>query len=297
MQRITKYHTVPEGQLAYEITGQGPVIVFLPGWPFNRHTYRKLIPVLAAQFTCINIDTLGLGESTWDKHADFSIASHVRQVKSLLDELKVKQYSLLSFDSGGAIARALAAEEGAKIANLILLNTDIPGRRPPCLPLYRLMFSSQFGRRLLNMSLVQKYVVPSNLMLGLTFKDMTVIDKEFIQLFVKPMSSQPKYFEGLGKYLRGFNLKEVDMFDKQQGVHQLISAPVHMIWGENDPVFPLPYAQKMAKNIPTLASFQTIPKTKLLAHEEQPEQVLAAILNCLQKQTSTEPLEAELCLA
>jgi len=297
MQNITKYHTVAEGQLAYEITGKGPVIVFLPGWPFNRHTYRKLIPTLAAQFTCINIDTLGLGDSTWHQHADFSIASHVRQVKSLLAELKVNQYSLLSFDSGGAIARALAAEEGAKIANLILLNTDIPGKRPPWLPLYRLMFASQFGRKLFNLSLVQQYVVPSNLMLGLTLNDMSLIDKEFIQLFIEPMSTQPKYFEGLGKYLRGFNLKEVDKFDKPQGVHQSITAPVHMIWGEDDPVFPLHFAQKMARNIPALASFQTIPKTKLLAHEEQPEQVLAAVLQSLQHKGSVRPFEADLCMA
>ena len=297
MQSITKYHKVAEGQLAYEIKGQGPAIVFLPGWPFNRHTYRKLIPVLKTNFTCINIDTLGLGESTWNKQADFSIASHVRAVKSLLNALNLSQYSLVGFDSAGAIARVLAAEEGDKLANLILLNTDIPGRRPPWLPLYHLMFASQLGRKLLNTSLFANYLVPSNLMLGLTLHDMRLVDREFISLFIKPMSTQPLYFKGLGKYLRGFNLKEVDRFNDKQGIHQSITAPVHMIWGEDDPVFPLKYALKMAKTIPTLASFQSIANSKLLVHEEQPEQVIEALFKCLHTQSSTMRVETDLCLA
>lgn len=297
MQHITKFHSVPEGHLAYEISGEGPAIVFLPGWPFNRHTYRKLIPALEAEFTCINIDTLGLGESKWENQADFSIAGHVRHVKSLLSSLKVNHYSLLAFDSGGAIARALAAEEGDKVLNLILLNTDIPGKRPPWLPIYRLMFSGTIGRRLLNLSFVKKYVVPSNLMLGLAFKDMRLVDREFRHLFVNPMLSQAACFDGLGRYMRGFDYKEVDLFTRENGVHQSIRAQVHLIWGEDDTVFPLKDARKMANTLPTLTGLHAIPDAKLLVHEEQPERVLAVIRRCLYDRQSIKLPDSQFCLA
>jgi len=281
MYTTTKYHKVPDGTLAYDITGEGPALIFLPGWPFNRQTYRKLIPALESHFTCINIDTLGLGESKWQKHTDFSIRGHVNNLISLMTALNLTKYSLLSFNSGGAIARTLAAQEGAKIANLILLNTDIPGKRPPWLALYRLMFRTQFGRKILNTHLVKKYLIPSNIMLGLTFNDVSVIDDEFMKLFITPMVSKPLYFEGLGNYLRGFSYKEVDNFDDMSGVHQSISAPVHMIWGEEDPTFPLKYGERMANTIPALKSFNTIPKTRLLPHEEKPGLVLEALFKSL----------------
>jgi pimeloyl-ACP methyl ester carboxylesterase len=165
-----------------------------------------------------------------------------------------------------------------------LLNTDIARKRPPWLALYRLMFSTQFGRNLLNIHLVKKYIVPSRIMLGLAFDDASMINDEFRQIFITPMLSQPHYFEGLGNYLRGFNYKEVYRFDDMRGVHKSISATVHMIWGEEDPTFPLKFGEQMARNIPSLKNFYKIPKTRLLPHEEQPGLVLEAVFKSLHPQ-------------
>jgi len=282
MENKTYFHKIENGEIAYEVTGEGPVLVFLPGWPFNRHTYRKIIPKLALNFTCVNIDTIGLGESTWDVDTDFSISSQVRYVKSLLNKLEVTNYNLISFDSGGAIVRALAASEGRSVNHLILLNTDIPGERPPWLALYKLIFQSQLGRRLMNNRFAETFVIPSNLMLGLCFDDLSAIDDEFKQLFVKPMHTNPVYFEGLGRYLRGFSYREVDHFNDPKGVHQQIAAPVSMIWGENDQTFPLPSGLAMSKNIPSFKEFHVIPRSKLLPHEERPGSVVEKMYKCLQ---------------
>src|SRR3954462_5552384 len=63
--------------LAYEVTGQGPLVVLAHGLGDSRHSYRFLAPALATQgYRVANADTRGCGDSSlgWDGYSRTDIA-------------------------------------------------------------------------------------------------------------------------------------------------------------------------------------------------------------------------------
>ena len=79
----------------------------------------------------------------------------------------------------------------------------------------------------------------------------------------------------------------VDTLDQ---VHARIAAPTQLVWGADDPFFPLPLAERMATQFAGGASLSVLRPGKLLAHEEFPDSLVAACLPFLRKQLASEDL-------
>lgn len=66
---MTEFLDVPGGTIAYDVTGEGPLVLCAPGMGDLRQSYRFLVPVLTdAGFRVATMDLRGHGESTrgWD---------------------------------------------------------------------------------------------------------------------------------------------------------------------------------------------------------------------------------------
>ena len=64
---MTEYLTIDGGTIAYDVTGQGPLVVLAHGIGDSRHSYRFLAPALAAQgYRVANVDLRGCGDSSLD---------------------------------------------------------------------------------------------------------------------------------------------------------------------------------------------------------------------------------------
>jgi pimeloyl-ACP methyl ester carboxylesterase len=62
---VTEFLDVQGGQIAYDVTGQGPLVVLSPGIGDRRQAYRFLAPKLAgAGYRVVNADLRGHGESS-----------------------------------------------------------------------------------------------------------------------------------------------------------------------------------------------------------------------------------------
>ncbi len=62
---MTEFLDVEGGRIAYDVTGQGPLVVLAHGMGDNRNAYRFLVPVLAeAGYRVANTDLRGHGESS-----------------------------------------------------------------------------------------------------------------------------------------------------------------------------------------------------------------------------------------
>ncbi len=60
----TRYLERPEGRIAYDVTGEGPLVVCVPGMGDLRSVYRFLVPELATVgFRVATMDLRGHGES------------------------------------------------------------------------------------------------------------------------------------------------------------------------------------------------------------------------------------------
>lgn len=62
---MTEFVDVDGGRIAYDVTGDGPLVVLAPGMGTTRDAYRFLVPrIVAAGYRVANVDLRGHGESS-----------------------------------------------------------------------------------------------------------------------------------------------------------------------------------------------------------------------------------------
>lgn len=110
----------PEGRIAYDVQGSGPLVICVPGMAELRQTYRLLVPrLLDAGFRVATMDIRGHGDSdaTFTAYDDVALAS---DLLALIDELD--EPAFVVGNSMGAGAGVIAAAEApAKVRGLALL--------------------------------------------------------------------------------------------------------------------------------------------------------------------------------
>jgi haloalkane dehalogenase len=263
--------------LAYRQIGSGPPLILVHGYPLSGLTFRYLVPGLAQHFTCYVPDLPGLGETRWTERTDFTFAAQAETLKAFINKLGLSSYAVAAHDTGGTISRRLAVIDRSRLKRMMLIGTEIPGHRPPWIPFFQKIANpKQTGMFKLLMS--QRWFRHSNAAFGGCFTDLSLIDGEFFDLLLKPMLADKLKISGQTRYLMGIDWKLVDALKID---HAKITAPVLLVWGEDDPVFPVEEARPMATQLGNCAGFVTVPGGKLFVHEEKPDAVLQILLDFL----------------
>lgn len=106
---MTEHLTLTGGTIAYDVSGEGPLVVLAHGMGDSRHSYRFVVPALvAAGYRVANLDIRGAGDSSlgWDGYTRTDIAGDlVALVRHLGGPAVIMGQSL----SGGAAAIAAAS--------------------------------------------------------------------------------------------------------------------------------------------------------------------------------------------
>ena len=106
------YREVDGLRLAHLDEGEGPPVVFFHGEPTWSYLWRKVIPpVRDAGYRCIAPDHAGFGRS--DKPTDlgwYSYDRHAELTATLLDDLDLRDATVVVHDWGGPIGLRLAVE-------------------------------------------------------------------------------------------------------------------------------------------------------------------------------------------
>jgi pimeloyl-ACP methyl ester carboxylesterase len=127
----------PEGRIAYDVTGEGPLVVCMPGMGELRSSYRHLTPLLVeAGFRVATLDIRGHGDSdaTFSAYDDAALAS---DALALVEELGGPAY-LIGNSMGAGAAVIAAAERPTAVLGLVLVGPFV--RNPPGGGLATLMF-------------------------------------------------------------------------------------------------------------------------------------------------------------
>jgi haloalkane dehalogenase len=121
------YRDVDDLRLAHIDEGDGAPVVFLHGEPTWSFLWRKVIPpVRDAGFRCVAPDLAGFGRS--DKPVDmdwYSYDRHVSMTATLLEDLDLRQGTMVVHDWGGPIGLRLAVEHPDRIDRLVILDTGL----------------------------------------------------------------------------------------------------------------------------------------------------------------------------
>ena len=135
---FTPHYLDIDGQrMHYVDEGEGEVVLMLHGNPSWSFLYRDLIRELKPDHRAVAPDHIGCGRS--DKPDDgayeYTLASRVADLSRLVEELDLRNITLVVHDWGGMIGMAWATEHADRVARLVVLNTAAfplpPGKRFP----------------------------------------------------------------------------------------------------------------------------------------------------------------------
>lgn len=102
--------------------GAGRPVAVVPGLFGASFTFRKVIPLLAAQgFRPIVIEPLGTGFSSRPPKADYSLAAQAHRLAAVLDSLHSGPVLVLAHSLGAAIAFRLAVDRPDLVSGIVSL--------------------------------------------------------------------------------------------------------------------------------------------------------------------------------
>ena len=131
------YLDIDGHRMHYVDEGEGDVVLMLHGNPSWSFLYRDLIGELKRDHRAVAPDHIGCGRSDkpGDGAYDYTLASRVSDLSRLVEELDVRDITLVMHDWGGMIGMAWATRHADRIARLVVLNTAAfplpPGKRFP----------------------------------------------------------------------------------------------------------------------------------------------------------------------
>ena len=130
-------HYVEAGGLRIHYVDEGPrnaaPVLLLHGEPSWSYLYRKMIPLItAAGHRAIAPDLVGFGRSDKPvRREDYTYQRHVEWMRGVLEQLELRNVTLVGQDWGGLIGLRLAAEHPERFARIVAANTFLPtGDRP-----------------------------------------------------------------------------------------------------------------------------------------------------------------------
>jgi haloalkane dehalogenase len=123
----SRYRSFDGLRLAHLDDGEGAPVLFCHGEPTWSFLWRKVIPpVREAGYRCIAPDLPGFGRS--DKPTEigwYSYDRHVEAVSELLEELDLRDATVVVHDWGGPIGLRAAVEHADRIERIVILDTGL----------------------------------------------------------------------------------------------------------------------------------------------------------------------------
>lgn len=252
--------------IRYRRAGRGPAVVFVHGWPLSAATYRAAARALSESHTCYLPDLPGAGDTPWTPCELFSKGAEL--IAGFADALDSSSYALVGHDSGGAMARLVAAAHGPRVKALILSNTEAPSHCPAMVLRLQKIAGLPGAQAMFKQLLKSRSYCRSSQGFGGCFANLDLLDAggEFHDAFVKPLIHDPS---GAFASLRGADLHGAAQLIAE--AHPRITAPTHFVWGARDPFFPPSLLPELTGPIPDAREPVIIDDAKLLVHEEHPE--------------------------
>ena len=112
---------VENGELAYEIRGEGPPVILLHGGILDSRTWDAEMAALEHEYTAIRYDARGHGESSTPTER----FKHYEDLRTLMTTLELPRASLVGLSGGGRIAVDFALTYPDLVENLVLVASGL----------------------------------------------------------------------------------------------------------------------------------------------------------------------------
>ena len=113
----------------YAVQGEGPTLVFVPGYMGISEIWAEQVERLSGEFRCVVLDTRGYGRS--DKPLDlslYSVEQSAKDVAAVLDAAGIDEpVILVGHSMGGNIISSFYLQHPERVAGLVFISTHLSG--------------------------------------------------------------------------------------------------------------------------------------------------------------------------
>ncbi len=204
-------------------------LLLLHGLGASAERWEDVIPLFAKKFRVIVPDLIGFGYS--DKPiVDYTTDYFAEFISKFVDKVGLERLNIIGSSLGGQIAAESIINQNLDVAKLVLVSpSGIMKHSTPALNTY-----------------ISAALYPNNesaLNAFQTMSDRKKIDEKIVSGFVERMQLPNAKMAFMSTLLGLSNSQKIT--EKLQ----LITIPTLIVWGENDPVIPIEYAQSFISGI------------------------------------------------
>lgn len=267
--------TLSAGVVEYEDTGgDGPVVVLLHGVAMNGSLWRHVVADLRSDFRCV-VPTLPLGghRRPMRPDADLTVLGVAHLVAEFLDELELRDVTLVMNDWGGAQALVADGRDG-RIGRLVITSCEAFDNFPPGLPggnllaLAKMPGGLRFAFALLKLKPMRRLPVTWGWM------SKRPVPHEVMDEWFRPLWTSAAIRRDLRAYVLGVPPR--DELLRWADALRTFDRPALVVWASEDKVMPPDHGRRLADLLPR-GELVTVADSFTLIPEDQPRRLSEAL--------------------
>jgi pimeloyl-ACP methyl ester carboxylesterase len=263
--QVTRYLGRPGGRVGYDVSGEGPLVVLVPGMGDLRSTYRFLSPRLReAGYRVACTELRGHGDSDTG-FASYGEEETAGDIVALVEEL-AQPAVIVGNSMGAGSAVLVSARRPELVAGLVLVGPFV--RDAKLGPVARLALKAALARPLAAMS--WGAYLPK-LYAGRRPDDFEAYRAQLVASLRRP------------GHARAFSLTTRTSHAPAEARLADVAVPVLVVMGEKDPDFADPGAEAQFIARSTAGELVMVPDAGHYPQSQQPELTSAAVLGFLAK--------------
>lgn len=254
--------------LAYYRTGTGEAVLLVHGITTYSFIWRRIVPLLKAEYDVISVDLLGCGKSDKPLSVEYSLKVHATLLQEFILSLGIEKFHFVGHDIGGGIGQRFAVKYPELLFDLTVAN----GVAYDFWPVQPILSMRTPIIRQLAMATLEYGVLKQIIKHGMYYKDR--LTPELMDLFIETMKTKEgrKAFLHFAKSLNNQDLLEIE--DKLRR----LDIPVLIIRGDADPYLSSEIAQKLHREIPG-SKLEIISTASHFIQEDEPQKLAEIIIN------------------
>lgn len=258
------------GRIAVVERGEGPVVVYLHGFPLNGWHWRYQLTELDDIRRGIAIDLMGLGHSEIAEDQALGFDAQAEMVLATLDAMGVGEFDLVGNDSGGAVAQIIAASAPQRVRSLVLTNANVHTNWPPA-ALGPMQDLARQGRldELLESHLEDAEIARTGLG-QMAYENPDFITPELLHAYTDPLLVSPARRDAVNRFV---SRQDHDVTVRLEPALRLFDKPTLVIWGTGDIFFGVEWAYWLRDTIPGVYEVVELDGAMLFFTEERADEV------------------------
>ncbi len=277
-------------RMSYIDEGQGEPVLLLSGNPAWGFLYRDFIePLKSAGYRAIAPDWIGAGYSDHPRvDASLTFAHHIADLVSFIDQLDLREYTIVGQDWGGPQGVGAALQRIERLRALVLMNTwlftGLISKFHASPKPWTTWHAPLIGQFFMKRHKVLSHHGPSaTTVRGLTEEEA----RGYHHVFDEPDSDHVVLTWPRTIPMREGDRGWADMKMIENRLPELASTPVLLLWAPADEVFPIEFAHRLKELLPAAEGPIEFDRARHFLQDDRGPDLAAAIVNFLNGLHST----------